>query len=889
MDYLLDRTDRKNLNLLLGLLVTFDWTVTTATDRVKTVLSFVGLESSVMSGKDEKQKSEAGMGVRRTASTDSTASVSSVTAGRFTSPRPDSSGQEVAFITSFGRDLSNMVCGFVWCPKHKKVLLSPLGDPKGLFFPSAPVKFGQAWYEAVVNCLKDALTVEKPTAGKKPYLSFSSPRLCHDLLLQVPVYLEFVERKIYSTELTHDQKHAVDCCQDSTRGQWLTVDEIRNKREVWGPEPLIFASAQAETGSTQRIEIGVEYTVKDVLRFAPKDPPRTYQEEMVKSGGFTETDIFRLFGEHLQHTFPSQYMSMQAFEIYLKRIGFVEAISPQEPNIQALFRAFAFNEQPFLSFLELLLGFCAMENNTPHGGHTGELRSSYIFRYYCSDKAMTAEDTKTLATHIIRGRKEPAPDNAKLDAEVKNIFTATTGGADLKRTIDIKAFVKSIGERKLRGTAPLFRAQTSPLQIVRLKRAYESLTKTQIQTSTGDNRLRGIRGTCQKCKMKKYTLARHTVRLSKDGLIVDPQENKGQSDVDRMDRAQKRMSDKCFLGSTFANQLLDDLREFAYTSVPNVTRPANRDRNASNKWSAKNSRKELAEKVIKELLPACEKIFKVEPRLIHVSSPTFVLGDLHGNLHDLMIYENSLWKMGPTCVAPNFLFLGDYVDRGDYGIEVILYLLCHKVLCPDKYLLLRGNHELRNVQLGFTFKTECLEKLGPKTGEQLWQGLNNVFDLMPVCAVIDESIFCAHGGIPTHTNRVEELYKIPSPLSTPEDQCPIAWEVLWNDPVGPQEFASYAEMAKNTNQIQPPQGFLANAKRGTAFYFSEEALNRFLSVNRLSHVIRAHEVIPNGYQYHMGGRCITVFSSSRYCGGLNEAAVVLVNDDKIRVIKIETN
>lgn len=840
-----------------------------------------------MSGKQE-QKSDVGMNVKRTASTESTASVSSVTAGRFTSPRPDSSGQDISFITSYGQNLYNTVCGLIFCPKHKKVLLVALAENKGLFFPSASVKFGQAWYEAVVVCVKEALTVDRKVDGKKQYLSFSTPRMVHLLDLQIPVYLDNISRRIFATELTHDTKHVTDCCQESARGQWMKVEDVKSSANVWGPEPGIFAELIA-SATLHKIEVNVEYTVKDILKFSPKDPPRTYQEEMVKSGGFTESDIFKLFGDYAQHTFPSQYMSVQAFDNYLSRIGLVESNSSQDRNLSGLFRAFAFNGQTYISFVELLLGLCAMEKTTPHGGHTGELRSSYIFRYYCSDRAITAENAKMLAQDILRGRGDTQADNNKIDTEVKNIFNAVTGSSDLKKSIDIKSFVKSIGEKKLRGTAPLFRAQTSPIQIVRNKRVYESLTKTQIQTTASENRLRGVHGTCSRCKLKKYTLARHTVRLSKDGMIVDPQENKGQSDVDRMDKGLKRMSDKCFLGSTFANHLLDQLRDFAYSSVPGVNRPTYRDRNASNLWSNKSSRQKLTDRVMKELLPACEKIFKSEPRLIHVSSPTFVLGDLHGNLHDLMIYENSLWKMGPTCVAANFLFLGDYVDRGEYGIEVILYLLCHKVLCPEKYWLLRGNHELRNVQLGFTFKTECLDKLGVKMGEQLWTALNNVFDLVPICAVIDESIFCAHGGIPAHTTRLEELYKIPTPLSTPEDQCPIAWEILWNDPVGPQEFASYADLARAQNAVASPQGFLANAKRGTAYYFSEEALNRFLTVNRLSHVIRAHEVIPSGYQYHMGGRCITVFSSSKYCGGLNEAAVVLVNDDKIRVIKIETN
>ncbi|CAG2174864.1 unnamed protein product [Oppiella nova] len=138
-----------------------------------------------------------------------------------------------------------------------------------------------------------------------------------------------------------------------------------------------------------------------------------------------------------------------------------------------------------------------------------------------------------------------------------------------------------------------------------------------------------------------------------------------------------------------------------------------------------------------------------ESRVVRVSSPVYVLGDIHGNLHDIMVYERSLWKMGPTCLGKSFLFLGDYVDRGEHSVECILYHLCHKVMSPQKYWLLRGNHELRSVNQSFTFRNECLEKFGESVGQKLWKKFNTVFDFVPICAVIDESIYCAHGGIPT--------------------------------------------------------------------------------------------------------------------------------------------
>jgi hypothetical protein len=101
-----------------------------------------------------------------------------------------------------------------------------------------------------------------------------------------------------------------------------------------------------------------------------------------------------------------------------------------------------------------------------------------------------------------------------------------------------------------------------------------------------------------------------------------------------------------------------------------------------------------------------QKFVEKEPQVVKVSSPCYVLGDIHGNFHDLMIYEKVLYRMGLICVSANYLFLGDYVDRGKYGLECTLYLLSNKLLAPERYWLLRGNHDVRAVQQQFTFHRE---------------------------------------------------------------------------------------------------------------------------------------------------------------------------------------
>ncbi|RWS18506.1 serine/threonine protein phosphatase-like protein 6, partial [Leptotrombidium deliense] len=211
------------------------------------------------------------------------------------------------------------------------------------------------------------------------------------------------------------------------------------------------------------------------------------------------------------------------------------------------------------------------------------------------------------------------------------------------------------------------------------------------------------RGTCPRCRTKKYTLAFHSVKIFMDGTVIDPQEV-NQEDVKNMPKDKRNHAQFEFSGDNIANRVLDWIRE--YVTTLGMLGKADRKKGKGGNFWQQSDRSQLATAVLK-LCAEAEKIFKHEPRVLKVNSPIYVLGDIHGNLHDLMVYERSLWDKGPCCTAASYLFLGDYVDRGDYGLEVVLYLLCCKVLAPDKFFLLRGNHELRPIQMVFTFQREC--------------------------------------------------------------------------------------------------------------------------------------------------------------------------------------
>ena len=148
-----------------------------------------------------------------------------------------------------------------------------------------------------------------------------------------------------------------------------------------------------------------------------------------------------------------------------------------------------------------------------------------------------------------------------------------------------------------------------------------------------------------------------------------------------------------------------------------------------------------------------------EERLLSLQSPIHIFGDIHGNLKDLHFFSDNLWKFGADVTDSKFLFLGDYVDRGQQSLEVVAYLFALKLRWPDKFFLIRGNHELRSMngqRWPTSFKGQCRRRFGEAIGMKVWEEINCAFDCMPLAAVVDESIFCCHGGVPRPTRALRQ-------------------------------------------------------------------------------------------------------------------------------------
>ena len=139
-------------------------------------------------------------------------------------------------------------------------------------------------------------------------------------------------------------------------------------------------------------------------------------------------------------------------------------------------------------------------------------------------------------------------------------------------------------------------------------------------------------------------------------------------------------------------------------------------------------------------------ILKNEPNLIKSSEPVVVVGDIHGQYYDLVHMLN---KAGHPSKL-NYLFLGDYVDRGIFGLECIMLLISIKINYPKKFMLLRGNHESRNMTEIFTFRDEVISRFD----NQVYDSFMELFDALPIACVIDEKYLAMHGGISPNLNSI---------------------------------------------------------------------------------------------------------------------------------------
>ena len=255
-----------------------------------------------------------------------------------------------------------------------------------------------------------------------------------------------------------------------------------------------------------------------------------------------------------------------------------------------------------------------------------------------------------------------------------------------------------------------------------------------------------------------------------------------------------------------------------------------------------------------------------------VDAPVKVFGDIHGQYQDLMRFFD-LWGTpdeNGDIESYDYLFLGDYVDRGNHSLETICLLMALKVRFPDKIHLLRGNHEDKWINNAFGFAEECNNRLGedPTDHDSVFNKINDFFDWLPLAAVIEDRIVCLHGGIGSTLVSLEQVEQIRRPLevihevSSVEQQLVV--DILWSDPTD-----SDSELGIQPNFVRDPNG------TGNIVKFGPDRVKTFLENNKVNFIIRAHECVMDGFERFAGGCLFTLFSATDYCGRHKNAGAML--------------
>eukprot|EP00914_Ancora_sagittata_P020931 GHVO01041156.1.p1 GENE.GHVO01041156.1~~GHVO01041156.1.p1 ORF type:complete len:506 (-),score=68.72 GHVO01041156.1:136-1653(-) len=266
-----------------------------------------------------------------------------------------------------------------------------------------------------------------------------------------------------------------------------------------------------------------------------------------------------------------------------------------------------------------------------------------------------------------------------------------------------------------------------------------------------------------------------------------------------------------------------------------------------------------------DIISKVSEITGKEPNLLKVKDPVTVVGDIHGQFYDMI----KLLEVGGDPSTTQYLFLGDYVDRGSFSIEVLLLLYALKVCHPETVWILRGNHECRQMTAFFNFRDECEYKYDMT----IYYAFMESFDSLPLASVINGKFLALHGGLSPDLRVLSQVAGVNRFQEPP--RAGLFCDLLWADPVD-------EDKDEHTSKSDP---FFPNEVRGCSFVFGYEAASSFLDRNGLLSVIRAHEAQLEGYKMHRTNSrsgfptVITIFSAPNYCDCYNNKGAVLRFED----------
>jgi len=261
----------------------------------------------------------------------------------------------------------------------------------------------------------------------------------------------------------------------------------------------------------------------------------------------------------------------------------------------------------------------------------------------------------------------------------------------------------------------------------------------------------------------------------------------------------------------------------------------------------------IKESEVKALCTKAREILVEECNVQRVDAPVTICGDIHGQFYDLV----ELFKVGGDCPDTNYLFMGDFVDRGFYSVETFLLLLALKVRYADRITLIRGNHESRQITQVYGFYDECLLKYG---SVNVWRYCTEIFDYLSLAALIEDRVFCVHGGLSPSINTLDDIRSIDRKQEVPHDGAMC--DLMWSDP---EDLEGWG--------LSP---------RGAGYLFGGDIAKGFNQANGIDLISRAHQLVMEGYKWMFNEALVTVWSAPNYCYRCGNVAAILEFDEHLK-------
>jgi len=260
----------------------------------------------------------------------------------------------------------------------------------------------------------------------------------------------------------------------------------------------------------------------------------------------------------------------------------------------------------------------------------------------------------------------------------------------------------------------------------------------------------------------------------------------------------------------------------------------------------------LPEASCAKLCKRARDILMEEANVTSVRSPVTVVGDIHGQWYDMQ----EMFEIAGKVPETNFLFLGDFVDRGYYSLECVSLVIALKVRYPKRIFFVRGNHESRQITQVYGFYDECLRKYG---NANVWKFFTDLFDYYPLTGLVEKAIFCPHGGISPQLDTLDNILALDRIQEVPHEG-PMC-DIVWSDP---DERTGWG--------ISP---------RGAGYTWGQDLSEQYNHTNGLTLIARAHQLVMEGYAWQHDKNVVTIFSAPNYCYRCGNQAAVMELDEHL--------